>query len=77
MPRQVPLMRIVIEIRGGCLAAVHAEEEAEVVLVDWDDFHAEPNKFAPGIFPTEPMSSLHPETAELITRINGPSIPDL
>ncbi|MFY9232832.1 MAG: hypothetical protein WAO58_00035 [Fimbriimonadaceae bacterium] len=58
-------MRILIETRGGCLATVHCEGPAEVIFVDWDDYHDEPDSYRPGQFAAEDFSAVHPDTAEL------------
>lgn len=31
------MTKVIIEIRGGCLAAVHSDKPIEYVLMDWDD----------------------------------------
>lgn len=32
--------RIVVEVRGGCVVAVHADQPCEVEVLDWDDVNA-------------------------------------
>jgi hypothetical protein len=57
--------RIVIEVRGGCLVAVHADIPGlDVRLVDWDEVHGgEDTGFS---FATESLRDLAPDTRAII-----------
>lgn len=34
---KTPLPKVVVEIRGGALVGVYADQEIDLVLVDWDE----------------------------------------
>ena len=54
--------RIVIEMRGGVLVAVYAQDPAiEVFVVDWDDIQAGSTQ-ANVPFPVEPLDQMPAET---------------
>lgn len=62
-------MQVLIEIRGGTLVAVHATDEAKIVFVDWDDYHDDPTKYKPAVFPADTMQSTHPDTIGVLQRL--------
>lgn len=58
--------RIVIEMRGGVLVAVYAQDPAiKVFVVDWDDIQ-EGSTRANVPFPVEPLDQMPPETKDAV-----------
>ncbi|MBX7131344.1 MAG: hypothetical protein K1X67_01570 [Fimbriimonadaceae bacterium] len=55
-------MKIVVEIHGGCLVAVHSDLEAEVVLVDWDDQDEEQSNYRTFPFRANRIADMDSET---------------
>jgi len=67
-----PRQRIVVEVQGGLVQAVHGLPDPEVVVVDWDDRNDERGPMVAGWNPT-PFSRMTAETKDALKA----AIPDL
>lgn len=70
-PGTQPRQRIVVELQGGLVQAVHGPGEPEVVVVDWDDRHDDRGPMVAGWDPT-PLSEMAQETRDALKG----SVPD-
>lgn len=53
---------ILIEVRGGTVVAVYAEEGQKVLLLDWDEVEAGEPNYRAGEYPTSSWAELEDDT---------------
>lgn len=56
---------VVIEVRGGVVQAVYADEEVRAILVDWDERADDPLAECACLFPVDRLSGA-PEEADAV-----------
>ena len=69
----IDMAEIVVEIRGGVLVEAYSLQDAQITVIDWDNYSRSESLSCVGTFPCMPVRSMPTETAAIVGRLKASS----